>query len=148
MITNCIRNYKKDATLGNLYINGEFFGHTLEDIPRPYGVKYNGETCIPEGVYNLIITYSNRFKRPMPLLYTESSSYKCDLGGIAFEGIRIHGGNTIDDTEGCPLLGRKTDGIKSVWNCASLNREFINIIEEYINKTGKPVLYVISSVSV
>ena len=39
------------------------------------------------------------FSRPLPLL----------LRVPDFEAVRIHGGNTTADTEGCPLLGAQQD---------------------------------------
>lgn len=105
------RIYKGDSyTIGKLYINGEYFCDTLEDAVRqlPEECQYEkakqlcqceekvyGQTAIPEGKYKVILSYSNRFKRVLPLL----------LGVEHFEGIRIHSGNTSKDTEGCILVG-------------------------------------------
>ena len=58
-------------------------------------IKIKKETAIPTGTYKVTITYSNRFKKNMPLIN--------DVKG--FEGIRIHSGNTDKDTEGCLLVG-------------------------------------------
>jgi hypothetical protein len=56
--------------------------------------------AIPEGRYAVVITYSPKFNKWLPLL----------LGGQDFnrlwQGIRIHFGNTVADTQGCILLGR------------------------------------------
>lgn len=89
----------KNATCGLLYINGEHFCYTLEDKVRTIKVdcsgKIKGSTAIPEGKYKVILSYSNRFKKTMPLL----------LNVPCFTGIRIHSGNTHADTEGCILVG-------------------------------------------
>ena len=58
--------------------------------------KVYGETAIPTGIYRVIISYSNRFKKQMPLL----------LNVPGFAGIRIHTGNTEKDSLGCILVGK------------------------------------------
>lgn len=101
-----IRKYKLPTyTVGKLYIDGEYFCDTLEDKDRGLTddmtvseiskIKIKKETAIPTGTYKITITYSNRFKKNMPLIN--------DVKG--FEGIRIHSGNTDKDTEGCILVG-------------------------------------------
>ena len=56
--------------------------------------------AIPEGRYAVVISWSPKFKMWLPLL----------LGGPdfnrLFRGIRIHMGNTVNDTAGCILVGR------------------------------------------
>ena len=86
------------STIGTLYVEGIRECHTLEDKDRRLeegAEKVYGETAIPRGMYKVVITYSNRFKKPMPLLL--------DVPG--FSGIRIHPGNDKDDTHGCILVG-------------------------------------------
>jgi hypothetical protein len=82
-----------DFTAGSLLINGRFFCYTLEDQER--STKLWGRTAINRGRYQVVMTYSNRFKKVLPLL----------LNVPEFEGIRIHAGNTAADTEGCILVG-------------------------------------------
>lgn len=97
-----------DYTIGDLTINGVFFCNTLEDTIRKLvdlnndgdfddnnEGKVYGETAIPRGIYKVILSYSNRFKRILPEL----------LNVKGFAGIRIHSGNKAIDTHGCILVG-------------------------------------------
>lgn len=94
-------------TLGSLYIDGKFFCYTLEDKDRNLRSsmaltdiltrKVSRETAIPYGKYKVSVTMSNRFKRLMPLIHNVPG----------FEGVRLHGGNTHHNTEGCPLVARQ-----------------------------------------
>ena len=102
-IINIKRTEKgKNTTLGHLYYNKEKFCYTLEDTVRR-GEKIPGVTAIPEGVYKCKVTYSDRFKRKMILLYNEPD-FSIKSGMMRFTGVRIHGGNRHTDTEGCPLV--------------------------------------------
>lgn len=91
-----------DFTLGRLAINGVFACFTCEDAVRQVegrpveDWKIHGKTAIPKGDYIVIINYSNRFRRELPLL----------LEVPGFTGVRIHSGNTAVDTEGCLLVGK------------------------------------------
>ena len=104
---------KKDYTIGRLYIKGssgnqtpppseglgEAFCDTLEPTWRDYahgGRKIKGRSAIPEGRYAVVISWSPKMKKWLPIL----------LGVPMFSGIRIHAGNTAKDTEGCILVGQ------------------------------------------
>ncbi len=91
---------------GKLFLNGEFFAHTLEDPDRGDGIKINARTAIPEGTYLVNITMSSRFKREMPMVYNQSNGYQLINKGKSFKGIRLHGGNNHTHTEGCPLIAK------------------------------------------
>lgn len=94
-----IRKYKKeDYTIGDLYVDGVWFSNTLEDTVRELNTqedKIYGKTAIPEGNYQVKLTYSPKFKKILPEI----------LNVQFFSGIRIHSGNTADDSEGCLLVG-------------------------------------------
>ena len=95
-----------DCTIGRLLINGEHECFTLEDPVRVgdiFAVKVAGATAIPAGRYGVVMTYSTRFRRELPLLVDVPN----------FTGIRIHAGNRASDTEGCILVGttRLTDRV-------------------------------------
>ncbi len=79
-------NSKFDSIQGELYVNGLFFCHTIERF----------STCISTGCYPLVVSYSPRFKRMLPLV--------CSVKGRS--GIRIHQGNTSADSRGCILVGK------------------------------------------
>ncbi|WP_294586048.1 DUF5675 family protein [uncultured Phocaeicola sp.] len=95
---------KQDTyTIGRLEIDGTYFCDTLEPAWRDIGPgkpakKIPGKTAIPEGRYAVAVTFSPRFKRWLPLL----------LHVPMFEGIRIHAGNSSQDTAGCILPGLNT----------------------------------------
>jgi hypothetical protein len=93
-------------TLGRMTIDGRPECYTCEDVVR--GEKIPGETAIPAGTYKVIITQSNRFKRPLPLVFNASDGTErfVQLDGMRFDGVRIHPGNTPADTEGCILPGQ------------------------------------------
>ena len=103
------RKYPKPGyTIGQLFIDGQYFCDTCEDtdrgldqnmdVPEILKRKIQNETAIPTGEYIVRFTYSPRFKRLMPQIENVKG----------FSGVRIHAGNTAKDTEGCVLLGKNT----------------------------------------
>lgn len=116
------REYKKNNyTIGLLYIDNIYLCDTLEDKVRDMETeedKVYGETAIPEGRYEVILSYSNRFKKVLPEI----------LGVEFFKGIRIHSGNTIDDTEGCILVGENKE-VGKVINSRKTMKKLMSIIK-------------------
>ena len=88
-----------DSTTGVLFAGEEVMAHTLEPQWRNLRMerKVKGQTAIPEGIYQVVLTYSVRFGREMPRL----------LEVPGFRAILMHWGNTVADTEGCILVGRR-----------------------------------------
>ena len=91
--------FYKDASLGVMQIDFTYACFTLEDAARPAGIKVDGHTCIPPGRYRVMVDWSRRFISMMP--------HVLDVPG--FDGIRIHSGNTEQDTSGCILVGFERD---------------------------------------
>lgn len=97
---------KATYTIGKLYVNGTYLCDTLEDKDRGLtkemsikeitSKKVYGETAIPTGKYQVIMSYSNKFKKVLPLL----------LNVPGYAGIRFHSGNTANDSLGCILVGQ------------------------------------------
>jgi hypothetical protein len=105
-------------TMGKLYINDKFECYTLEDTVR--NEKIPAKTAIPKGKYKVILNMSKRFKRKMPLLLNVS----------LFEGIRIHSGNTENDTEGCILVGQSR-GFKGLSMSRAAFQQLMTKLEGY-----------------
>ena len=91
---------RADYTIGRLEDeNGVKICDTLEPTWRNYKggeLKVPRKSAVPEGTYPVVITKSKKFGKYLPLL----------VGVPGFEGIRIHSGNTVNDTEGCILVGQ------------------------------------------
>lgn len=109
------RAFKKEGyTVSRVFLNGARFGdgkklcNILEDKDRGLrsdmslseilAIKIKGKTAIPTGRYRIVMSYSPRFGCELPLLVNVKG----------YEGIRIHSGNTADDTEGCLLPGENS----------------------------------------
>ncbi len=99
-------------TIGELYINDKFFCYTMEDKDRGVTeensnaeikrVKVVKRTAIPYGDYRIMLSFSKKLKRFLPLI----------LDVPSFRGIRIHKGSTQDWSSGCILVGLEKVGNK------------------------------------
>lgn len=88
---------KPEYTIGTLYIDGKYLCEAIEDKVREE--KIDHVTAIDYGTYKIDLTMSPKFKRLLPLL----------LDVPFFEGIRIHRGNTAEDSSGCLLPGENKE---------------------------------------
>lgn len=124
------------TSIGNLtfnYLNTNYSFYTLEDKDRNLNsgmplqdiqsIKIKGETAIPKGTYQVIWSFSNRFQRFMPEL----------LNVPGFSGIRIHAGNTEEDTDGCILLG-KSKTKTSILSSKVAVKEFETVLLKIMKK--------------
>ena len=138
-----IRGYFPDCTVSDVYdYTGQKIGYALEDVARPPGVKIAGETCIPEAIYDVAITYSNKYGKDMIQLYNKAEDLSIEKHGVRFVGVRVHGGNTVDDSEGCPLVAKNFDGDAKVWQ--SISKETTETIKSLI-AAGYSVKWCITS---
>lgn len=121
---------RKDGyTIGRMSLNGVYFCDTLEDTDRGLNAtmsmgeilaqKIKAQTAIPTGKYDVILTFSPRFKRVLPLL----------LSVKGYEGVRLHAGNTNKDTEGCLLVGENKEKGKVLNSRATLEKLMSALLE-------------------
>lgn len=121
----------KESTEGNLYVNGKWFCHTLEDVVRAKPGEWKKEfkvyakTAIPYGRYRVMVTYSPKFKMPLTAI----------LNVPDFIGIRIHNGTTERGSAGCPLVSYISDdgpkGIKNaIVNDKKAMLDLIKLVQE------------------
>lgn len=117
---------KRDTyTIGRLFIDGKYFCDTLEPKVRDLSKepKVKGKTAIPTGRYRVVLTYSPRFKRILPLLDNVPH----------FTGVRIHRGNTAKDTEGCILVGYNRE-VGKVLDSAATEQRLMAVLQNAVNK--------------
>jgi hypothetical protein len=130
------RTVKKETfTLGVLSLNDVFQCYVLEDTDRDLtnsmalsdivSVKIPGRTAIPAGRYEIVMSFSNRFQKYLPLML--------DVPGFA--GVRIHAGNTTAHTEGCLLPGNKKDEVNGrVFESRVATQHLIRLISSAVKK--------------
>ena len=137
------RAYKKpNYTIGKWYINGKPWKDCCEDPDRGLdmwmpvreieGKKIYGKTAIPRGRYELDLTYSPKFKRDLPLI----------KGVPCWVGVRIHAGNSVDDTDGCPLPG-DNKAVGKVLNSRKAEDEFVEMLRSEKEKGIKSYITII-----
>lgn len=125
---------EKTYTGGKFFINDKEFSFTIEDTDRGLSdkmslteikkLKKHGITAIPTGTYQVIYSFSNRFKRLMPEI----------IGVKGYAGIRIHVANTAMDVEGCIGLAYEdsSDGFagNSKNACIDFEKQFVQAIKK------------------
>jgi hypothetical protein len=100
------KEFTEQSTIGEIWVDGKLECLCIEDKDRGLtkdmplaevkAKKVYAKTAIPKGTYQVILSFSNRFQKYLPEL----------LEVPGFAGIRIHAGNTADDSEGCILPGK------------------------------------------
>ena len=133
LITVRRRWYTEKSTIGIMAVDGVRCAFTLEDVKRANGVKVDGATAIPAGEYKVILDLSARFKRIMPHIL--------DVPG--FEGIRIHKGNTSEDTHGCILIGLRK-GFDEIYDCSKVFSDLMAQLQAAADKNEEVKIWIIN----
>ena len=89
---------KREYTIGRLYVRNELGNaYVCDTLEPPVNTTRHGQyKAVPAGRYAVAVTWSPKFQEWLPLLL--NVPYR--------EGIRIHAGNTTQDTRGCILVGQ------------------------------------------
>lgn len=124
------KEYRGMTTTGELTTPfGKQFSFTLEDIVRAPGIKDKGNTAIPAGIYRMVVNKSSRFNRDMVLLYNQSD-LSVMANEVKFTGVRVHGGNTHFNTEGCILVAKNRISDQKIQG--TMEAEFTDMVKKQI----------------
>lgn len=85
-------------------VKGNTVMGVLIDYNWNLGIYYTIENLgkmIPPGAHWMQLTYSAKFKKELPLIWSNTVHKN--------RGIRVHSGNTVKDTDGCILIGNTAD---------------------------------------
>lgn len=102
MIIEVRRETLEPCCAGRMYVDGEYFGFTLE---RPWLDNKPNVSAIPAGEYGVTVAHSNRFKRPMMRLLK--------VPGRA--GILIHNANFAEQLRGCIAVARTRYNMEHIY---------------------------------
>lgn len=124
------QNSTKYGTFGTLSIDGIKMS-TLEPI----------KPIIPIGDYLVTCTYSPKYSAKPP--YDKYEGVPLVNGVFGHEGIRIHIGNYLSDTNGCILVGTSSDGTLLLNSKKAYCKLMVLISQiKYYNKNAFFVLHV------
>ena len=103
IVVNRIRN-GGESCYGEIFVNGAFYGFTLEDVYRG-GLKIPGKTGIPPGRYQI----KPRTEGELHKKYCASFSWHRSMLWLQdvknYTWIYMHPGNRHTHTKGCILVG-------------------------------------------
>jgi hypothetical protein len=91
--------YTKKSTMGQLFLNGELFCDTLENVWKD---NQRNISCIPAGTYKVRL-------RPARQSATRDYLHLLVQDVPNRDWILVHRGNSAKDTSGCILVGKGTE---------------------------------------
>lgn len=129
-----------EYTIGKLYLGERWICDILEPPVRDLDksgeidgteVKIQGNSAIPYGRYRIDMTtkspkYSNFLRYPWARDYNGCLPRFMDVP--SFEGVLIHVGNTVKDTDACLLTGYNTQK----GYVTSSTRTFLTLMDDYL----------------
>jgi Family of unknown function (DUF5675) len=102
LFTLSILHENADSTISKLMGKGQYICICLEDGERVE--KEYGKTRIDGGMYRLYKKTSGKFYTKFAQLY--GHLFVVGIKGLPrHKSVLFHGGNTVDDTLGCPIVG-------------------------------------------
>lgn len=124
--------YQTESTVGDLYVEGVY-----ECVVMEPGTRELSHPAIPEGIYDVRLTWSPKFKRVLPLIL--------DVPGR--DGIRIHPGNDPSETLGCLMPGESVIfklGIPFLLHSAPAFGRLFQKLEDAVNRDQRIELEVVA----
>ncbi len=120
---------ENEVTMGRLEVNGSYFCDTLEEAVRSWENFIDDKTAVMEGSFSITMnepTYNtklrtallNKFAPRFRSMGNQKAAEYCNkyilprldyTDPLKQRGYLIHSGNTIEHTEGCILVGKRSN---------------------------------------
>lgn len=119
MLIEVRRETLEPCCAGRMYVDGEYFGFTLE---RPWLDNQPNVSAIPAGEYGVTVDWSPRFRKNMIHILSVPGRF----------GIRIHGANSWKELNGCIAVSRNKSSVEYIYN--SLAVSLRTIVEKSLSR--------------
>jgi hypothetical protein len=143
------RNERTETeTFGRMFVDGTYVCDTLEDKDRGLKkimtlgtllkLKVKGQTAIPVGRYEVVTNVQSPKLKDKPAYQFINGMVPRITDVPAYDGVLIHIGNTEKDTEGCILVGTKSDAaVLDIVNSTEAFHKLIAILQQ--RKEGEQI---------
>lgn len=132
------RKWKKEKySIGRWYASNTYLTNSLENPDRGLTsnmseseikrIKVPGNTAIPLGTYQVVLSYSNKF-RNKAWAKKYNGLVPEILGVKGFSGVRVHPLNYVSETDGCPGIGDN----KTVGKLSNSVKRYYELMDNYI----------------